>query len=357
MQRIEPLAHTGHHAHAEALHRRIVAQHGGDRALFRLRCPCAHVAEQAAHRAGHVHWGDDPAHAHTRRRERLGNAVHVDRVWRDLRADTDRMHVRRLAERERPVDLVVHQVERTVVRAAPRVFLNDELADVAQRVGGEGRAGWIQGRAEREQPGATHRLRERLARRQELRRRIARHLDALGVEEVHVVVVVPRRRGVHHRIAGVEEGAVRRIDAGSGARGDDHRGEIRAEAELATVQRADRFTQCERAVGGRVVGLAAPQRIHDPVLQHLGDAELGRAEVADGEIADVASARDEGADVGGDLENFGAHQGTGDGRNALAARLRAGTEGGCVVCRGGHVLQYTKCGADSLVSDDPCRVP
>jgi len=63
---------------------------------------------------------DRPADAHARRRERLRDAVDEDRVLRHLGHELRRRHVLRLADAERPVDLVVHQEQRPLALLSRR---------------------------------------------------------------------------------------------------------------------------------------------------------------------------------------------------------------------------------------------
>jgi hypothetical protein len=158
---------------------------------------------------------DDPTKSQACRRERLRDAVDVHRVPLHLRPETHRIDVRDIAERQHPIHLVVHEVELGLVVRTPRVLLEDEVADGAECLGVERGAGGVEWRVEREHPRATQRTLEQFRCRKEVGFRAAgdRHTDR--ARHVAVMVVVPRRHGIHDAIAGIDQRAVRRIDAGT----------------------------------------------------------------------------------------------------------------------------------------------
>ena len=170
--------------------------------LLGPRRPRAHVAEDRGHLRDDVRRAHAPADAHAGGGERLADPVHEDRVARDFGDQLGRRDVGGVAEAQRPVHVVVHEVERALAGLfAARVLRHHLLRDAAQRVGGEGGAGRVERRVQAEQPRARQRPRDRAAPRKEaVLGPAGDRARRLAPTRCDVVVVVParapgRRRG------------------------------------------------------------------------------------------------------------------------------------------------------------------
>ena len=163
-----------------------------------------------------------------------------------------------LPEDERPVDLVVHEVERAppALRVAPAVLLHHHLREVraapASRstvpvgLSGEFR---ISSRA----PGTCGRIWSGVGKKFDFA--VDADRNPAGAGQVRVVVVVPRRHRVDRDVARLEERAVRAVEERPGA-GRDHDGlDGVGEPELARVELHDLLAQRQDALGRRVVRL------------------------------------------------------------------------------------------------------
>jgi hypothetical protein len=234
--------------------------------------------------------------------------------------------VPRAAEGERPVDLVVEHVQRPVAAVAAAVLGDDHVAQLGELVGREHRPRRVERRVHGEQPRArvAHERRDGVGRGEEAALGPARERHPLGPDLVHVVVVVPRGHRVHHPVARVDERAVRAVDPGARAAGDEHLRGVVLEAEPARPERRDGRAQGVDAARRRVVGLAGAQRVDRPLLEPGRYTELRGVEVADREIAHHGARGPLGADVGGDLEDLGAHEPAGHPRHRRAARVAGG---------------------------------
>ena len=171
---------------------------GGD--LLRLRGPGADVPEDVGHPAPDDGRHEAPADAQARRAERLRDGVEEDRVGREVGQEADRRRVDGASERERPVDLVVEEVEGAApAPGAVAVLREDELAELPQLFRGDDGPGRVRGRVQDEEAGAPEVRGELLGRREEVRRGVDRDLHRPRAGEVDVVVVVPRRDRVEDR--------------------------------------------------------------------------------------------------------------------------------------------------------------
>ena len=239
----------------------------------------------------------------------------------------------RVAEGEHPINLIVEQVQGPIACSlTTRILRDDEVADAGERVGVEQRPRWIEGRVEDEHPRVAHRAREHLRCRQEVRLRATAHHHLLGADELRVVVVVPRRHREHHLVTGIDEHAIRAVDRGPRPARHQHGRESVRQPESPSIKLANRPTQRLDAVRGWIVRLARLERRSDTIEQRLGNGELRRIEVADGEIADGLPRRGERTDLGADRENERAGQLLRDRRHTCrrgcsAVRSRAGLGG------------------------------
>ena len=169
-----------------------------------------------------------------------------------------------IADAQRPIDVVVHQVERPLRRArAPVVFRDDRLADSAEHLRIDGGSGGIERRVEAEQARGRELRREIFQRRQKTICARAGNGDARRAEHLEVVRVIPGGERVDDAIARVDYGAVDRVDERPRPTGDEDRLDRVFQSELTLVVALHRLAELGHTVGRRVVRFAVFERGRD----------------------------------------------------------------------------------------------
>ena len=136
------------------------------------------------------------------------------------------------------------------------------------------------------------------------------------------MVVVPARHRVHDGIARLHQRAVGGVDHRPRAARDHDALQRHLDLQPLAPELAHGLPQAQDAVAGRVVRLARGQRAQRSVAEAVGNGELPRGEISDGEVGDLLPGGDGGADLRGDAEDLRSDQPLGHAGEA-AARVRA----------------------------------
>ena len=142
--------HLGTHASVILVDTGVVAQQGRCCRLLRTGRPSADMAEHIRHAPDDICWTDGPTHAQPRRRKGLGDGVDEDRKRLHRRTERDRIDMRRAAEGEHPVHLIVQEIQRTLATGARTtgILVEHGITDRLEARGVEESAGGVQWRVE-----------------------------------------------------------------------------------------------------------------------------------------------------------------------------------------------------------------
>ena len=132
--------------------------------------------------------------------------------------------------------------------------------------------------------------------------------DPFGSHQVAVVVVVPARHRVDHRVARLDQCPVGRVDHGPGAARDHDALQRDFDLQPVAPELPYRFAQAQHAVARGIVRLSGGQGAQRSVPEAVRDGKLARQEIAHREIRDLLPRGDGRAYLGGDAEDLRSDQ-------------------------------------------------